>query len=95
VRAWREPRPHAIFYLNGPLPIAAHPKFENLIKSRRDGMLVENHGHDGQESHRDDTSKMMILHAIPPGFLLIPDRFSTNISSRWDFPPHIRNLKIQ
>jgi hypothetical protein len=38
--------------------------------------------------------KMMILHAIPPGFLLIPDCFSTDISSLRDFPSHIRNLKI-
>jgi hypothetical protein len=32
-------------------------------------MSVENHGYDGRESHRDDMLKMMILRAIPPGFL--------------------------
>jgi hypothetical protein len=69
-------------------------------KSRRDGMLVENHGRDGRESHWDAMLKMMILHAIfyryaiPPGFLLIADWCSTDISTLREFPSHIRNLKI-
>jgi hypothetical protein len=47
-------------------------------KNIRDAMSVENHVHDGRESHRDDMLKMRISHAIPPGFLLISNCFSTN-----------------
>jgi hypothetical protein len=65
-------------------------------KSRRDDISVANNpNYDGRESRRDDILKMKILHAIPPGFLLISDCFATDMSSRWDFPSHIRNLKIQ